>query len=113
MFRILLIFQISFNVSMANWGTPGSGQYHIQTDEGPERYFRYQTDSGQFRKEKRLEDGTVIGNVVDAKKKRCTISKFHLRIVMVFLKSYTNPFESKFPTNSATDSRLTTQVILV
>ncbi|CAH0558139.1 unnamed protein product [Brassicogethes aeneus] len=36
-------------------------QYHIQTDEGPERYFRYQTDSGQYRKEKRLEDGTVIG----------------------------------------------------
>lgn len=54
-------FQIAFNVSTANWGTPGSGQYHIQTDEGPERYFRYQTDSGQFRKEKRLEDGTVIG----------------------------------------------------
>ncbi|KAJ8932699.1 hypothetical protein NQ314_014518, partial [Rhamnusium bicolor] len=36
-------------------------QYHIQTDEGPERYFRYQTASGQYRKEKRLEDGTVIG----------------------------------------------------
>jgi hypothetical protein len=25
------------------------------------RYFRYQTDNGQFRKEKRLKDGTVIG----------------------------------------------------
>lgn len=37
-------------------------QYHIQTDEGPERYFRYQTHSGQYRKEKRLEDGTVIGS---------------------------------------------------
>uniref|UniRef100_A0A1B0FLG8 Uncharacterized protein n=1 Tax=Glossina morsitans morsitans TaxID=37546 RepID=A0A1B0FLG8_GLOMM len=36
-------------------------QYHIQTDEGPERYFRYQTHNGQFRKEKRLQDGTVIG----------------------------------------------------
>ncbi|XP_075160367.1 uncharacterized protein LOC142233356 [Haematobia irritans] len=36
-------------------------QYHIQTDEGPERYFRFQTDNGQFRKEKRLQDGTVIG----------------------------------------------------
>ncbi|KAG5676372.1 hypothetical protein PVAND_006213 [Polypedilum vanderplanki] len=47
--------------SHANWGTPGSGQYHIQTDEGPERFFRYQTDNGQFRKEKRLKDGTVIG----------------------------------------------------
>ncbi|GAB0089963.1 uncharacterized protein DMENIID0001_045920 [Sergentomyia squamirostris] len=45
----------------ASWGTPGSGQYHIQTDEGPERFFRYQTDNGQYRKEKRLQDGTVIG----------------------------------------------------
>jgi hypothetical protein len=45
----------------ANWGSPGSSQYHIQTDEGPERFFRYQTDNGQFRKEKRLQDGTVIG----------------------------------------------------
>lgn len=49
-------------MSQANWGTPGhSSQYHIQTDEGPERFFRYQTDNGQFRKEKRLQDGTVIG----------------------------------------------------
>ncbi|XP_052862612.1 uncharacterized protein LOC128269246 [Anopheles cruzii] len=45
----------------ASWGSPDSNQYHIQTDEGPERYFRYQTDNGQFRKEKRLQDGTVIG----------------------------------------------------
>lgn len=44
-----------------NWGDTSSSQYHIQTDEGPERYFRYQTDNGQFRKEKRLADGTVIG----------------------------------------------------
>ncbi|GLH17193.1 Cuticle protein 6, partial [Gryllus bimaculatus] len=36
-------------------------QYHIQTDEGPERYFKYQTISGQYRKEKRLQDGTVVG----------------------------------------------------
>lgn len=43
------------------WDVPSSNQYHIQTDEGPERYFRYQTDSGQYRKEKRLEDGTVVG----------------------------------------------------
>lgn len=42
-------------------GSPSSNQYHIQTDEGPERYFRYQTDNGQFRKEKRLADGTVTG----------------------------------------------------
>uniref|UniRef100_A0A0K8V627 Cuticle protein 6 n=1 Tax=Bactrocera latifrons TaxID=174628 RepID=A0A0K8V627_BACLA len=44
-----------------SWGTPGDGQYHIQTDEGPERYFRFQTDNGQFRKERRLQDGTVVG----------------------------------------------------
>lgn len=43
------------------WSDPSKAQYHIQTDEGPERYFRYQTISGQYRKEKRLEDGTVIG----------------------------------------------------
>ncbi|XP_005179265.1 uncharacterized protein LOC101888989 [Musca domestica] len=41
--------------------TTASDQYHIQTDEGPERYFRFQTNNGQFRKEKRLQDGTVIG----------------------------------------------------
>lgn len=45
----------------ADWGSADSSQYHIQTDEGPERFFRYQTDSGQFRNEKRLKDGTVIG----------------------------------------------------
>lgn len=38
-----------------------SKQYLIQTDQGPERLFRYQTLTGQFRKEKRLEDGTVTG----------------------------------------------------
>ncbi|CAL4092784.1 unnamed protein product, partial [Meganyctiphanes norvegica] len=36
-------------------------QYHIQSDEGPDRYFRFQTYNGQYRKEKRREDGTVIG----------------------------------------------------
>jgi hypothetical protein len=49
------------HLSHANWGSVGSPNYHIQTDEGPERFFRYQTDNGQFRKEKRLQDGTVIG----------------------------------------------------
>ncbi|XKL61497.1 hypothetical protein PGB90_008554 [Kerria lacca] len=44
------------------WDTSPNTQYHIQTDEGPERYFRYQTISGQYRKEKRLRDGTVIGS---------------------------------------------------
>lgn len=47
----------------ADWSSPDSGQYHIQTDEGDERFFRYQTDSGQFRNEKRLKDGTVIGMI--------------------------------------------------
>lgn len=45
----------------SGWDESPETQYHIQTDEGPERYFRYQTMSGQYRKEKRLEDGTVIG----------------------------------------------------
>jgi hypothetical protein len=49
------------HLSNANWGSPGSSQYHVQTDEGDERFFRYQTDNGQFRKERRLKDGTVIG----------------------------------------------------
>uniref|UniRef100_A0A1B0DC04 Cuticle protein n=2 Tax=Phlebotomus papatasi TaxID=29031 RepID=A0A1B0DC04_PHLPP len=52
---------VSLTICEASWGTPGSGQYHIQTDEGPERFFRYQTDNGQYRKEKRLQDGTVVG----------------------------------------------------
>ncbi|XP_069674493.1 cuticle protein 19.8 isoform X1 [Periplaneta americana] len=43
------------------WDNAPNTQYHIQTDEGPERYFRYQTISGQYRKEKRLQDGTVVG----------------------------------------------------
>jgi len=39
-----------------------SKQYLVQTDQGPERLFRYQTLTGQFRKEKRLEDGSVTGS---------------------------------------------------
>lgn len=46
---------------MGGWNSAPNTQYHIQTDEGPERYFRYQTISGQYRKEKRLQDGTVVG----------------------------------------------------
>ena len=57
-------------------------QYHIQVDQGPERFFRlffekrfvfktsekrfsssrFQTLSGQYRKETRLEDGSVVGS---------------------------------------------------
>ncbi|XP_030746771.1 uncharacterized protein LOC115875450 [Sitophilus oryzae] len=59
-FFILLLYFGVLNITNG-YDTPQNPQYHIQTDEGPERYFRYQTLSGQFRKEKRLEDGTVIG----------------------------------------------------
>lgn len=48
--------------SPGTYSDPTQDQFHIQTDEGPERYFRYQTQSGQYRKEKRLEDGTVVGS---------------------------------------------------
>ena len=37
-------------------------QYHIQTDQGDERFFRFQTLSGQFRKEHRNPDGSVVGS---------------------------------------------------
>lgn len=47
--------------SIGGWNMSPNTQYHIQTDEGPERYFKYQTISGQYRKEKRLQDGTVVG----------------------------------------------------
>ncbi|KAK3924169.1 Cuticle protein 6 [Frankliniella fusca] len=44
-----------FGGTLGGYNLAQTSQYHIQTDEGPERYFRYQTDSGQYRKEKRLE----------------------------------------------------------
>lgn len=37
-------------------------QFHIQTDEDDDRYFLYQTHNGQYRKERRLKDGSVVGN---------------------------------------------------
>lgn len=60
----MAIISLPNPISPANgdWNSSPDAQYHIQTDEGPERYFRYQTISGQYRKEKRLEDGTVIGS---------------------------------------------------
>ncbi|PSN42785.1 hypothetical protein C0J52_18128 [Blattella germanica] len=48
--------------SSGGWNNAPNTQYHIQTDEGPERYFKYQTVSGQYRKEKRLQDGSVVGS---------------------------------------------------
>ncbi|CAG7835941.1 unnamed protein product [Allacma fusca] len=47
--------------SLSGWKSTPT-QYHIQTDEGPERSFRFQTYNGQYRREKRLDDGTVIGS---------------------------------------------------
>lgn len=37
-------------------------QYHIQTDQGPDRFFRFQTESGQYRKEELHPDGSVTGS---------------------------------------------------
>lgn len=37
-------------------------QYHIQTDGSESRFFKYETWAGQFRKETRLEDGSVVGS---------------------------------------------------
>merc|ERR1711992_116108 len=39
----------------------GPAQYHIQTDQGPTRFFRFQTLTGQYRKEQRHLDGSVTG----------------------------------------------------
>ena len=36
-------------------------QYHIQTDLGADRFFRFQTHSGQYRKEILHPDGTQEG----------------------------------------------------
>ncbi|XP_063220345.1 uncharacterized protein LOC134529811 isoform X2 [Bacillus rossius redtenbacheri] len=57
----LLAVSAAAGKGMGGWDADPSTQYHIQTDEGDERYFRYQTTSGQYRKEKRLADGTVVG----------------------------------------------------
>lgn len=73
---IFLNFQVFILAANADYGSPDSSQYHIQTDEGDERYFRYQTDSGQFRKEKRLKDGTVIGMIgiiIVTTRRKCNI----------------------------------------
>ena len=37
-------------------------QYHIQTDDGDNRFFKYSTYSGQFRKEAVTADGSVVGS---------------------------------------------------
>lgn len=75
-FVCLYHLQTLVTLNKASWSDPVSNQYHIQTDEGPERYFKYQTDNGQYRKEKRLQDGTVIG------KKVCLV---RCRVYLIFL----------------------------
>ena len=37
-------------------------QYHVQTDQGDSRFFRFQTHSGQFRKETLHPDGSQEGS---------------------------------------------------
>ncbi|XP_043797761.1 uncharacterized protein LOC122717603 isoform X1 [Apis laboriosa] len=58
---ILCLSTSGLQTEKSGWNFDPNTQYHIQTDEGPERYFRFQTLNGQYRKEKRLVDGTVIG----------------------------------------------------
>ena len=45
----------------ALFANPTPAQYHIQTDQGPERFFRFQTLTGQYRREQRHLDGSVTG----------------------------------------------------
>ncbi|KAK9296540.1 hypothetical protein QLX08_009490 [Tetragonisca angustula] len=58
---ILCLSTSKIEAEKSGWSFDPNTQYHIQTDEGPERFFRFQTLNGQYRKEKRLTDGTVIG----------------------------------------------------
>jgi hypothetical protein len=63
-FSVLEVFgQQALDFSQAQSGadfTPA--QYHIQTDLGKNRFFRFQTHSGQFRKEKLTADGSQVGS---------------------------------------------------
>ncbi|KOC59679.1 hypothetical protein WH47_11016 [Habropoda laboriosa] len=58
---VLCLSTEEIEAEKSGWSFDPNTQYHVQTDEGPERYFRFQTLNGQYRKEKRLLDGTVIG----------------------------------------------------
>ncbi|CAK9816628.1 hypothetical protein ANTQUA_LOCUS9036 [Anthophora quadrimaculata] len=58
---VLCLSAEEIEAQKSGWSFDPNTQYHVQTDEGPERYFRFQTLNGQYRKEKRLLDGTVIG----------------------------------------------------
>lgn len=62
--QFVVIVSLAFSLANSH-GVPepltSPAQYHIQTDQGPERFFRYQTLSGQYRKEERHRDGSVTG----------------------------------------------------
>lgn len=62
-FQGILVALIYFQRALAfpQQNLPG-GQYHIQTDQGPERFFRFQTATGQYRKENLHQDGSVTGS---------------------------------------------------
>ena len=53
---------MSLFISITEGYISSSNQYHIQTDTGNERFFKFKTQNGQYRKERRLSDGTVIGS---------------------------------------------------
>jgi len=62
MARIILLVLISSVEVFGQQAPPDfSGQYHIQTDLGGERFFRFQTHTGQYRKESVRPDGSVEG----------------------------------------------------
>ena len=58
----MLITTLFYGCSHAELLEFTPNQYHIQTDEGASRFFKYQTWSGQYRKETRLDDGSVVGS---------------------------------------------------
>merc|ERR1719320_241798 len=56
---LLLVVEVS---SRQAPNQPFAAQYHIQTDHGEGRFFRFQTHSGQFRKETLNPDGSQEGS---------------------------------------------------
>lgn len=60
---LLLVCACSVLAALDGYSTrQDPDQFHIQTDEDDERYFLYQTHNGQYRKERRLKDGSVVGS---------------------------------------------------
>merc|ERR1719320_2339707 len=56
---LLLVVEVSSRQAPRH---PFAAQYHIQTDHGEGRFFRFQTHSGQFRKETLNPDGSQEGS---------------------------------------------------